>query len=354
MLGKNNNLTNKRIEWIDLLKGWAILWMIIGHIIGGLYAASFTSKYAIYLRRFAYAFHMPLMFICSGYLTAGSDLREKYKDFRHYFFDLLVKLYIPYLIFIYLSWGIKYFIYSGNGDVSFNELWKNLYSGRFSTWFLLALMMMQIIQGIIVFCKLPNILNLFIWFTIFAVAICGVVFKFSLPSVIGWLSFGVYYYLGMVLRKRKILDKKVKLQVVVAMLMVIVGITLPGEVNCIYKKFFTGIGMTLLFIHFVDRLKIRSSILSRMGKDSMVFYLSSTLLTPLMRVILLKCGCNDFTLQWTLGTVLTVGIIMLEIVLYRNVSWLHWVEYVFYPQKLFQKRKKIGNGMFPEYQTKRQ
>lgn len=76
------NTTNKRIAWIDIARGIAILAVVAGHSLG--------NYWPNYLGNFLFAFHMPIFFILSGYLyheQKHSVLTKKN------FFNLLV----PYM-----------------------------------------------------------------------------------------------------------------------------------------------------------------------------------------------------------------------------------------------------------------
>jgi len=57
---KKSELNNRRIEWLDALKGLAILLVLIGH-----HSPPFV--------KYIYGFHMPLFFLISGYLYKESD-----------------------------------------------------------------------------------------------------------------------------------------------------------------------------------------------------------------------------------------------------------------------------------------
>ncbi len=71
---------NQRIEYIDAVKGLAILCVIIGHM-GWEYAD-----------RMIYPFHMPLFLICSGYFISDK------KDFRCFKKEKVKRLILPYAI----------------------------------------------------------------------------------------------------------------------------------------------------------------------------------------------------------------------------------------------------------------
>ena len=51
-------MANNRVAWLDIAKGMAIILMVLGH----------TSIPAV-ASNFIYAFHMPLFFIASGWVT---------------------------------------------------------------------------------------------------------------------------------------------------------------------------------------------------------------------------------------------------------------------------------------------
>lgn len=69
-----------RIAYIDNLKGFAILLVVIGHIIQFLYCPDKFDSNLIF--RFIYSFHMPLFFMLSGMVTSMrlgnvGELRQK-------------------------------------------------------------------------------------------------------------------------------------------------------------------------------------------------------------------------------------------------------------------------------------
>lgn len=84
-----------RLKWVDALRGFAIILMVIGHYNIPLLA----SKYI-------YSFHIPLFFFISGYVFRP----EKYTGKYNYFIkQKLVQLIVPYICFILLS-GICFMV----------------------------------------------------------------------------------------------------------------------------------------------------------------------------------------------------------------------------------------------------
>lgn len=72
----------KRIEWIDIARGIAILFVIIGHSLGNYTTSYFTNL--------IFVFHMPIFFVLSGYLY---KIKNKRRFLKSSYFNLL----IPYL-----------------------------------------------------------------------------------------------------------------------------------------------------------------------------------------------------------------------------------------------------------------
>ncbi len=65
-----NVTSGSRISWIDSIKGFAIICVVIGHVaLGYLKAGTFQSYNDVVevIRALCYSFHMPLFFIMSGY-----------------------------------------------------------------------------------------------------------------------------------------------------------------------------------------------------------------------------------------------------------------------------------------------
>ena len=96
----------QRLEYLDLLKGFAIFLMVMGHFLSWTFApeAKLTAG-AVFVRNLIYAFHMPLFFFISGYLMHLK--RESKYDFA--FCKTIVKkrlrsLMLPGVTFMVLTY----------------------------------------------------------------------------------------------------------------------------------------------------------------------------------------------------------------------------------------------------------
>src|ERR1700676_1479184 len=61
-------MPDKRIAWIDAAKGFAIILVVLGHVLGGMMARDWLDPHGFFseVYHYIYLFHMPLFFLISG------------------------------------------------------------------------------------------------------------------------------------------------------------------------------------------------------------------------------------------------------------------------------------------------
>lgn len=85
---QGRDFVKKRIEWIDIARGIAIIAVIVGHSLGNYFPGKFAN--------FIYAFHMPIFFILSGYLYHQQDSKKLMKK-------SFLNLIVPYIATVSLE-----------------------------------------------------------------------------------------------------------------------------------------------------------------------------------------------------------------------------------------------------------
>ena len=86
---------SKRLDWIDIAKGIAIILVIVGH----------TVPNPSPLRHAIFSFHMPVFFILAGYTFRPKPWRELLSD-------SVSRLLVPYVV-LALAWQVPTFLMSG-------------------------------------------------------------------------------------------------------------------------------------------------------------------------------------------------------------------------------------------------
>lgn len=86
-----NSIERKRIDWLDIAKGIAIICTIIGHSFG-------KGRIGIFI----FSFHMPLFFILSGYtirkIPFNKFKKATIKDFRRLIIPIIVVFIIDFAL----------------------------------------------------------------------------------------------------------------------------------------------------------------------------------------------------------------------------------------------------------------
>lgn len=102
-------MEKSRIVWVDNTKIFAIFLVALGHMIMGLRDAGiFTAQnYPGGFITFIYTFHVPLFFICSGFIYQQFTKMETFKDYGKNMLKKLIALGIPYFVFAGITFLLK-------------------------------------------------------------------------------------------------------------------------------------------------------------------------------------------------------------------------------------------------------
>lgn len=129
------NIERKRLTYLDMVKGFGILLVILGHT----YPDSNSIKIWIY------SFHMPLFFIISGILLNHTNTEDK--DIKSIIISKFKSLIIPYIFFELLA----IFIWMILNEFTLNALRWNIidsllmYTRAGATWFLPCLFVAELL-----------------------------------------------------------------------------------------------------------------------------------------------------------------------------------------------------------------
>lgn len=132
----DDDMPCKRIRYIDIARGIAMILVIIGH-------CDYTNEQ---VRVWLYSFHMPLFFVISG-LTFSINNKANIKEMIK---DKFKKLLIPYFILSIILWILVVTIVRNFRNISIKELIGILIGYRltpyyFSMWFILVLFLTEIV-----------------------------------------------------------------------------------------------------------------------------------------------------------------------------------------------------------------
>lgn len=145
---------------IDILRGWLILFVIIGHVVLG-------SVHDNVIRYSIYAFHMPLFIGLSGYLINPLSLRQSslLSVASRYWRRVL----LPFLIAFIFFAGVLLFHANGEGRVTSKLLLSYLATPYYHLWFIPTLIIWVLAYWAVLKVKFPLSLILIICFVASAI-----------------------------------------------------------------------------------------------------------------------------------------------------------------------------------------
>lgn len=95
--------------WIDIVKIFACIFVVLGHFFQSMIKAHIMPVNDLYLWfiQAIYMFHVPLFFICSGYLYQKYTRVDSISAWKKNVWKKLIALGIPYVTFSLTTWVLK-------------------------------------------------------------------------------------------------------------------------------------------------------------------------------------------------------------------------------------------------------
>lgn len=138
-----------RENWIDNIKIFACILVTLGHFFQSMCAVGIMERGHLYqwFIRTIYYFHVPLFFVCSGYVYQKYSIVDSFTKWRKNTLKKLVVLGVPYFAFSLITWGFKW-VFSNEVNIEAHGLIYDLFVHPMSPyWFLFAMFFIFLITG---------------------------------------------------------------------------------------------------------------------------------------------------------------------------------------------------------------
>lgn len=204
----------KRITYIDIARAFAIIFIVLGHVI-------VHSNHTAFIYKFLYSFHIALFFIISGYCFKVKKEESFFQLFKNKFLRTMLPFFIWAVLFL-----IPYFIFGSGVDSSLNtgssfdfkSLILNILYGNgnnqalkqnTSLWFLPALFTTQLVYYFIIrFINRYPKTKILVGILIFLIGWITSNLKFIFPWGINTvLNIGIFFYLGYIFKSSNLFDR---------------------------------------------------------------------------------------------------------------------------------------------------
>ena len=343
-------MKKKRLLWVDEIKGFAALCVVLGHVALGYMETDIFAAQGPFINRLhhaVYAFHMPLFFLISGLLFRKAYMAEeetgKYRIKRKKLRTQLLNILILYIVYSEIL-GVLKIVFSDavNNAVTFSDLFMIWAKPIQLYWYLYVLMFFYIVFAIMVEKQIPCLVLLLVTGVL---SLCSGCF----PSV-KWFEIsrilfnGFFFCLGIYLERLKTNRYSNNAK----WLMILVAVALyswylfkavnPNSVPALNTVVAFGLVMLLIEIFM---LKTRKQVVffQIVGKYSLEIYILHTYIATALRTILPRIGISDCFLSILISFLLSSLIPLLIGVIAKKVKVSNLL---FRPAYLFAQRSS-GN-----------
>ena len=332
---------NKREYWIDFVKCFACVLVVLGHFYQSMVASNVLVNNFLYkcFNNTIYYFHVPLFFICSGYLYQRFCKVNSIKSWCNNSLKKLILLGIPYIIFSIITWVLK-IIFSDSVNIQVEGLLYCLFVKPISPyWYLYALFFIFLITPtftkkltltIVLFSA--SLLKIFTFFEIIDCYAVNIIIQNWI-----WFVFGaVICYFDIFSRLKNKFCFWIGIIVFVLFISVSIIVNyfnISGEALS-FVLGIVGCCSTLTVANKIDYSTCFEKILKRCSYYFLPIFLMHTIFAAALRSLLFKIGIFFPIIHISGGIIISfVG----PIVAMFFISKIKWLEFLIYPSKYLKK-----------------
>lgn len=326
-----------REKWVDGVKVIACILVVLGHFFQSMIKANILPENDLYkwFNTTIYYFHVPLFFICSGYLYQKYSKVNVFKSWKKNVAKKALALGVPYLTFSTATWILKT-MFSGSVNDQIGGLGDTLLLHPTAPyWYLYALFF--------IFLVTPTFSTAKMAVTGLAVAVVAKVYILmrgtGIYAVSTVLIDEIWFVLGMSICVFDVQIRGKKLQGTV------IGLLFLGLSVAVYMvdiqnsamSFVLGLLACAAVILLVAGLEERSGkMMGFLAKYTMPIFLMHTLFAAPLRAVLLKIGVTNAAIHVVLGLGISFAGPIIAAWIMKKTKWM---EFFLYPNKVLKKKK---------------
>ena len=331
----------KRELWVDNVKVIACVLVVLGHFFQSMTKADIIPETALYgwFNSTIYYFHVPLFFICSGYLYQRYSHVHSFREWTNSVGKKLIALGIPYVIFSCATWALKTFFASSVND-KIGSLPYILFKQPASPYWYLYILF--VLFAITITAK--NKTEVYVLLAI-SLLLKGMrvfhLFDSGIYFIDKTMDSWIWFVLGMVLTFGIINGMTAKKGIVVGISFFALSVIYYfyiGEVSLL--SFILGLMACYSVISIVSGLlnNNSNSIFKFLGKYTMPIFLMHTLFAAPLRSVLLKISVRNAAVHIVVGLIISfVGPILAMTIMEK----LKPLDFAIYPGRYLRKKKEI-------------
>lgn len=314
--------------------------VVLGHFFQSMTQANVLSANDLYqwFNQTIYYFHVPLFFICSGYLYQKLSVVNDVHNWGRNVLKKLLVLGIPYFTFSLTTWVLKT-LFSSSVNSEIGGLGNTLFLHPTSPyWYLYALFFLFLITP--TFCNKTMAVDGLIVALIFKVL--GIFGADNGVQVISYiLSNEIWFIIGMCLSvfefKKRLRKKNLIIPVVLGMLFLLLSIWVHMiGIKDGFMSFLLGLLACCSVVIVIEKIyenRSQSVVFDTLAQYTMPIFLMHTLFAAPLRTVLFKLGIQNAIIHVVLGiTISFIGPMIATVIMKKS----KWLELFLYPGKFIK------------------
>lgn len=336
---------SQRIGYIDALKGFAIICVVVGHIVGGYYDANTFPQSANLLytvHNIIYIFHMPLFMAISGfvYCAAYFDTNGYPKKSRIY--NQILNMICVYILFSLIYGAVKLlFSRFVTNDISIIDIILIPIKPISLYWYIYVLVFLYLIFS---FNFVYTVNYRIVLFVTVSVSFIGQCISISLFDISRLMYYSFFFYIGIAYRRYKTESYKYSKVIICGMFLISCVLTAVfwntakesdkyiDSIPIVKMIVAIGTAATIWFLFENIKLLAECKFLKYLGKRSLEIYVIHGFLISGLRPILNMLGVTNVYASIIINLILSIllPILFAEIcrclkihdLIFKPISWI--------------------------------
>lgn len=324
-----------REKWVDDVKVIACILVVLGHFFQSMTKASILPENDLYewFETTIYYFHVPLFFICSGYLYQKYSKVNSVGSWCKNVAKKALALGVPYVTFTTATWVLKK-VFSSSVNDQIGGLGDTLFLHPTAPyWYLYALFFIFLVTPTFNSVK-ATIVGLVVALSAKALILTGGGYGVYAVSTI--LRNEIWFVLGMSICafNVQLKDRKVQGTIFGLLFMILSIVVYTAEIGGSAISFAMGLLACVAVILMVAEFEQKFGRgMDFLAKYTMPIFLMHTLFAAPMRSVLLKVGIENAVIHVVLGLGISfVGPIIAAWIMKKT----KWLEFFLYPNKVIK------------------
>lgn len=324
-----------REKWVDDVKVIACILVVLGHFFQSMTKANILPENNLYgwFNTTIYYFHVPLFFICSGYLYQKYSKVNSVDSWCKNVAKKALALGVPYATFTTATWVLKK-IFSSSVNDQIGGLGDTLFFHPTAPyWYLYALFFIFLVTPTFSSVKVATV-GIIVALVAKVLILTGM--GYSVYAVSTVLSNEIWFVLGMSICVFNVQLKGRKVQGMICglLFMILSVVVYKAEIGSAAISFAMGLlactAVIMMVAGFEEKFGRGMKLLA---KYTMPIFLMHTLFAAPLRSVLMKVGIGNVVIHVVLGLGISfAGPIMAAWIMKKT----KWLEFFLYPNKIIK------------------